>query len=136
MAAGSELNREVNNWIKQLVRFGGVGIFATIIHSLVALLLIKALLFGSTAANVCAFFAANGFSYTFNSLWSFQQKMRVATFTKFLTTSLITLVLIVLITKLSDQWGLRAEFSVLIVAAIIPFIGFVIHKFWTFKEEI
>lgn len=121
------------NWLKQLIRFGGVGVLATLVHTVVALVLIKFISVSATYANVCAFFVAAIVSYTLNALWSFEQRLAADSFFRFLIVGLISLGMIVMVGHFVEQSDYPPEISVLIIACIIPTINFVTHKFWTFK---
>jgi putative flippase GtrA len=119
--------------LKQLMRFGGVGILATLVHTLLALTLIKGFAFTATEANISAFFVATLVSYTLNALWSFEKGIATGSFMRFIIVGLISLAVIVWVSELIEKSGYPPELSVLIVACIIPVINFIIHKFWTFK---
>ena len=119
--------------LKQISKFASVGVVATIIHSATALSLIHFLQFESLQSNVGAFFVATLFSYTFNSLWSFEKSIEVISFVRFILVGIINLGLIVALSKLNDKMGFPSEVSVLMIAISMPMMNFVVHKYWTFS---
>jgi putative flippase GtrA len=120
-------------WVKQLLRFSGVGIFSTLVHVVAALIFIKIFYLSATYSNIYAFFVATIVSYVFNTLWSFEQKLARHSFFRFLIVGLLSLGVITYVGNLVEEFHYPPETSILIIVCIIPVINFAIHKLWTFK---
>ena len=121
-------------WTRQLSRFVSVGLLATAIHTIIALVAIRIFGFSSAAANITAFLSATVFSYSLNSIWSFEATMAFGSLSRFLVVSLFNLGLITIISYLIDRFGYAPELSVLIIVITMPLITFYFHRFWTFSE--
>lgn len=130
----SPIEKSQSIWIKQLSRFASIGVLATIIHTLAALVTIQFLQFNSMQANVSAFLLATLFSYSFNSVWSFEKPMNVGSFTRFVLVGISNLCLILVLSNINDRLGYPPELSVFAIAITMPIINFIIHKFWTFRN--
>ena len=93
-------------WQRQFVRYGLVGIVSTGVHVAVAFLL----------------------------LWSFETKGELVSLGKFAVASSVTLTLIVLISNAVNLLRLPPYTGILMVAVIIPLVGFVLQKLWVFNR--
>tara|TARA_R110002072_G_scaffold2011_6_gene16975 strand:+ start:21560 stop:21898 length:339 start_codon:yes stop_codon:yes gene_type:complete len=111
-----------------------VGIVSTGVHVAVAFLLLN--LFGVSllASNLGAFSVAIFVSYFGNALWSFETKGELVSLGKFAVASSVTLTLIVLISNAVNLLRLPPYTGILMVAVIIPLVGFVLQKLWVFNR--
>ena len=121
-------------WHKQFFRFGVVGIGSTSIHVLVALTLLKIAGLSLLMANIGAFFSALLFSYFGNALWSFETRGEAKSLGRFFCASAITLLLITLISNWVTETELPPYTGILMVAVVVPVIGFILQKLWVFKR--
>lgn len=87
---------------------------------------------GVLLANTIAFFTAFIFSYVFQTLYVFNSRFHVKRFLKFFLVQYGAFLLSYL---LSSVVQLKNDYlHTLVIVIIIPIVGFIIHKFWTFKE--
>ena len=121
-------------WHKQFIRFGSVGVAATTVHVLFAFALLDNLNFSLLAANVSAFFAAFFVSYFGNALWSFESRQEMKSLLRFFVASGINLSVIVIISNWVTDTELPVYTGILLVAMVIPIIGFIVQKFWVFRR--
>lgn len=121
-------------WHKQFVRYGFVGISSTLVHVAVAFFLLNGLNSSLLSANIVAFFTAIFVSYFGNALWSFESKGEAKTMWRFLVASALTLTLIVLISNWITESGLPPSIGVIMIAIVIPIVGFVLQKLWVFNR--
>lgn len=118
---------------RQATRFAICGALATGLHFLVAVALIYFLAATSTIANGVAFLAATIFSYFVNTLWSFERPLHGRNFSRFASVSLVGLVLSVVISGVSEHWGMHYVFGIGVVTCTVPLVTFGLHRFWTFR---
>lgn len=121
----------------QLMRFGIVGVGATLTHLCVAILLIKAFSTPPLLANLIAFLMAFIVSFGGHYIWTFSRpghhgravvRFFVTAFSGFLTNT------VVLAALLRD--GRLTEVQSLIIAVtIIPVVTYLISRFWAFKAS-
>jgi putative flippase GtrA len=121
-------------WHTQLIRYGFVGIVSTTVHVLVASLLLKSVGLSLLVSNMAAFFSAAFVSYFGNATWSFQAKAEVRSMQKYVGSSVITLTLIVVISNGVTQAGLSPYVGILMIALIVPVVGFLLQKLWVFRR--
>jgi putative flippase GtrA len=119
-------------WHRQLIRYGLVGIVSTTVHIVMATLLLKFAGLSLVLSNVGAFLSAVFVSYYGNALWSFQAQVEVRSIGKFVGASTITLTLIVLISNWVTQAGVSPYLGILMIAVVVPIIGFILQKIWVF----
>ena len=124
----------VKLWHKQFVRYGFVGVASTTIHVVVAFFLLNVIGVSLLRANIGAFCSAIFVSYFGNALWSFETKGEVKSMGKFFVASAITLLLIVFISNWVTEAGLPPYIGVLMIAVVIPIVGFILQKLWVFNR--
>lgn len=123
--------------IRQLFRFGLIGVVSTLVH--VAVALIVHYLFGVSQlwSNAIAFATAWSVSYAGNWLWTFE-----ATTTHAHSAPRYMVVagcgfalnqLIVLIT--SEWWGWPMWLALVPVVMIVPLVGFFASRYWAYKQS-
>ena len=118
-------------FIAQIVKYGFLGVIATLIHLLSAWTIIY--LFASTVfiSNTVAFFIAFSFSYVAQTLYVFNSEFHILKFVKFFTVQFGTFLFSFFI---SNVVTIQSSYlHTLLLVAIMPLITFSIHKFWTFK---
>jgi putative flippase GtrA len=120
----------------EIVRFGIVGIAASLTHFISVYLIVSGLGIRPIIANIFAFMIAFGVSYTGHSLWTFRHKKHEhnKTIARFLGVALFSFAL--------NEGGyyLLLEFSqldylisLLIVLIIVPIVTFILSKYWAFN---
>ena len=116
------------------VRFGLVGIVATLLHIMVASLLFDH--WGAHAgwANTIAFMVSNVFSYAINSWWTFQQSMAWPSWRRFLGISFLGLLLTFAIAQSIEMAGGHFYLGLLAVVCTVPALSYYLHKRYTFRR--
>lgn len=121
-------------WHKQFMRYGLVGAISTTIHVVAAFFFLNIVGVTLLMANVGAFFTAISVSYFGNALWSFEAGGEVRSMGRFFAASGVTLALIVLISNGVTMAGLPPYTGILMIAVVIPIVGFLIQKLWVFNR--
>ena len=119
------------------LRFGIVGVAASLTHFAVLTALLSLAKAGPVLANTCAYALALGVSFTGHHFWTFRTGgPLVRSFLRFLGASggayvVSTLVLVVLLraTALPDAM------AALLAVAVMPLVTFVAHRFWVFRRR-
>lgn len=115
----------------QLIKYSFVGVFATLIHILVA----SAYLYFMDAhlifANVLGFCLAFIFSYTLQSVYVFEHALARTQLLKYLSVQLCALFLALVSSSYTPLENLYLK--TLLICILLPLITFCIHKFWTFN---
>jgi len=121
----------INAFIAQIIKYGLLGVIATLIHLLSAWVIIY--LFASTVfiSNTVAFFIAFSFSYVAQTLYVFNSQFHILKFLKFFTVQFGTFLFSFFISNIIVIQS--SYLHTLLIVAIMPLITFTIHKFWTFK---
>lgn len=121
----------------QLGRFAGIGITATVIHVLTAIILQGQVGASAQASNLGGFFVAFGFSYAGHALITFKVCRHHAThMRRFFIVSVLGLVLSASITHaLHDMFGVQFWLTMLVVAICVPGMTFFASKYWVFSKH-
>ncbi|MCU0828830.1 MAG: GtrA family protein [Tabrizicola sp.] len=122
--------------VGRLVRFGGVGIVATLVHTLVALALERWASLPPQGANLIGFLAAVQVSYFGHARFTFGVDPRSADqFLRFFIVALTGLAassgIVWLVTL---QLGYDFALAMLLVACIVPVVTFAAAQLWVFRE--
>ena len=116
-------------------RTGLSGVLATGLHVVVASALITTVLPVPAAANGIAFVAANLFSYTINTLWTFSHPLQGRSLVRFVLVSLLGLVIAVSVSGLADWFGLNYWYGIALVVCCATPVTFLLHNFWTYRQD-
>lgn len=119
---------------QEFLKFSIVGILATTVHALTALFSVYFLNYGSLQANSIGFISALSISFFMNAQWTFKKKFQWIQLFRFCIIALITYFIIYLISSFSEEANLDPFYSIFLIALVIPFINFLMHKFWTFIQ--
>ena len=123
--------------IKQLLRFGAIGVVSTVVHVIVALILHH--LFGVSPlwSNAGAFFTAWMISYAGNWVWTFEANTTHAhSAPRYLVVALGGFALNQLIVFVATTWLNWPFWLALIpVVMIVPSIGFVASRYWAYRQS-
>ena len=122
------------NVLREVFRFGVVGVAASAAHIAVALLLIEHAGLPVLWANALAFSVALSISYLGNHRWTFRRTgAHERHFPRFLATALLGLglnQLIILLTVELAGWPYLA--GILLVVLLVPALSFALSKGWAF----
>ncbi|MFB9232712.1 GtrA family protein [Pseudohalocynthiibacter aestuariivivens] len=121
--------------VGQLIRFGGVGGMATLVHVIVAMMMRGTFGFSPLQANFTGFASALLFSYLGHAYWTFGKGLsREAQFLRFLFVALVGLVISSGAVLLLDV-GLGLDFGIamLAVAVLVPTATYLALRFWVFE---
>ena len=118
-------------FIAQIIKYGLLGVIATLIHILSAWAIIYFFVSTVFISNTIAFFIAFSFSYVAQTLYVFNSEFHILKLGKFFAVQFGTFLFSYI---LSDMLSIENGYlHTLIIVAIMPLITFTIHKFWTFK---
>ncbi|MDD2283851.1 MAG: GtrA family protein [Paludibacter sp.] len=127
---------KTNPTIKQLFKFGIVGISNTLITAIVIWGLLKTLHFSDYTSNIIGYIAGLINSFIWNRLWTFKSKTRVSiTFYKFIITFAISYAV-----QLGNLYLLLNFTTIdpylcqLLSIVVYTIINFILNKFYTFKS--
>lgn len=122
--------------VKQLIKFGFVGGFATIVNYLAVVFFVEVFHLTPLIANVIAFLIAWQVSFRGHRYWTFRTHTVLyhKAMTRFFTLSIFSFALNeTLFAFFLKVLHLHYAIALLIVLMIIPPITFVISKLWAFK---
>ena len=117
-------------------RFALVGIAVTALHVVVAAGLIELRGVRPGTANGVAFVIANLVSYAANTHWTFQSRIGMGTWRRYIAVSIAAWLLTVTI-----AWGVeRIEwhylFGIAIVVTVVPILSFLAHRLFTYRQTL
>jgi putative flippase GtrA len=118
---------------RKLIKFGITGIGSTLIHVIVASILISGFTSSTQVGNGVAFIIATVFSYTVNTLWSFSNTINSKNAFRFIVASLLGLGLTILISLIADKAGLHYLLGIAIIVTTVPIYTFLVHSIWTYR---
>lgn len=117
----------------QVLRFGVVGVFVTMLHVLVSMGLILIANVPPIGANGIAFVTATMASYVGNTRWSFGKALRQHSLMRFTSVSLIGLAVTLGLATVAEAAGLPYYLGIAIVVLVVPGLSFFLHRFWTYR---
>lgn len=120
--------------IVQIVRFGFVGVFVTLLHVAVALSVHGVFAVPPLRANVVAFLAASATSYMLNWFWTFDaESAHGVALPRFLTVSFggfaVNQAIVYAVVALA---GKPLWVAMIPVVIVIPIVSFCLNKLWVF----
>ena len=121
------------NLIKQLMRFGIVGVLSTLIHACIATIMIKFLLSSQVVANCSAFVCATFFSYIAHTRYSFVASFSKKTSLRFIVVVSICFFITAILAKIAEYFNMPYQIGIVLVLSIVPIISYLLHRFWTYK---
>ncbi len=116
----------------QLLFFGLIGVANTLIHGAVLVLMVECLAVDVTASHLFAFCVANIFSYLMNSRLTFKARLALVRYVRFFLASLLSLGLTLLLSWITDAYGLHYLLGFVLVVVLVPLFSFLVMKFWAF----
>ena len=121
---------------RQTFFFALVGIAATLTHYCVALLLTKTEVLSVYWANLAGYLTAVCVSYFGHGHLTFKVELNHAILKKFVIVSISTFLASEgILFALENYLQLKHEISLAVVVVTIPFISFVLNKFWVFTHK-
>jgi putative flippase GtrA len=127
----------VQTALRQLVRFGVVGIAATAVHAALLLMLVELAALGPVPATALAFSAAVVVTFVGQSFWVFQNiSWAPRRILKFLATALGGLIGNVAIMGLSVEiLRLHYLIGLGVALAVVPTATFLLSRYWVFHRD-
>lgn len=119
--------------LTRTVRFGFTGLFVTGLHVVIATLFIHLISPSPPLANGVAFCCATLVSYLMHTTWSFSGQLHGRTLFRFITVSIIGLLLSMLVSWAIQQLGLGYFIGIAAVVLVLPPVNFLLHNFWTYR---
>lgn len=121
----------------KFVRYGLVGILATLVHVGTFTFLVEALGFTPVIASVPSFVLAMLSAYIVNYSWTFTSSgAHLVQLPKYVTVSAICFCLNVAITYLVvNVFSFWYPIALLMVVSVIPALSFSMNKLWTFRVD-
>ncbi|WP_353958575.1 GtrA family protein [Thalassotalea ponticola] len=117
---------------KEFIKFCCVGIANTLTHIFIAYMCVKLLLFDIFVANTFAFLLSFIIAYTLNTKWSFSHKLSLSSLKKYFILALLNCLIIYVTTEICQQLTIPDELCILLVAASMPWIGYIVLKYWVY----
>lgn len=116
------------------LRFGLVGIAATLIHLAAAVALIEGGQVHPGIANGIAFVAANLVSYALNTRWSFSARMGLDTWSRYIGVSIAAWLLTVAIAWGVDVAGGHYLVGIGLIVMLVPVLTYTAHRNITYRS--
>jgi putative flippase GtrA len=126
--------RQTTKTLATLVRFGGVGIAATITYFVLANIFVSTVLTDAKQASLAAYTSASIISYLGHRTLTFQsdQLHRVG-LPRFVISTILGCLLSYLLPKLLDeQLSLSAQVAFGVICFVVPVVNYVLFRFWVF----
>ena len=116
----------------QFARYCLVGILNSLVHILIVILLVETAATSPPPANAIAFFVANLGSYAMNSIWTFQSRMNVPRYIRFVAISLVGLLASYgcSVVAMLNDWHYLA--GVLMSIAVVSVMGYILGRLFVF----
>jgi putative flippase GtrA len=122
--------------LSQIFYFGAVGITATIVNYVAALIFHEQLSVSLYTAQLLGYCLAVTISLLGHSKFTFRSQLTFGVFFRFVVVSLSTLGLSeFLLLCLESLLAISHRFSLLIVVCTIPVITYILSKLWVFQES-
>lgn len=123
--------------VKQILRFGTIGVAATLTHICIALVLNEAFGVLPVWSNFIAFLTAWPVSYFGNFFWTFQTSMRhQRSLPRFAITAVAGLLLSQLIVWFAtDILGYSLRWALVPAVIIVPALSFLMSRYWVFPAQ-
>ncbi len=123
--------------MREVVVFGLIGVLATAVHYLSALLSVELLGVTVLLANVLAYCVAVAVSYVGHTRFTFRASASRRNFLRFITVSLSALGLSQLLLFALQSWTrFPYQFNLLLGVGIIPVYSFLCNKFWVYRRPV
>jgi putative flippase GtrA len=123
--------------IRQVVRFGLIGVVSTLVHLTAALFLHHLFGFSPLWSNAMAFMTAWLVSYVGNWVWTFEAATTHRhSAPRFLIVALGGFALNQLIVLITNElWGWPFWLALVPVVMIVPLVGFIASRYWAYRQS-
>lgn len=120
----------------ETLRFAGVGIFITLVYSLLLLICLDYYNFHPYLSNIIIVFITSLLSFNLHKNITFKKKdsLESTELIKFFMQVLITLFISSLLLKIGSFLNIQNIIIVLAIGILIPMVNYIIMKFWVFKK--
>lgn len=120
----------------ETLRFAGVGIFITLVYSLLLLIFLDYYNFHPYLSNIIVVFITSLLSFNLHKNITFKKKdsLESTELIKFFMQVLITLFISSLLLKIGSFLNIQNIIIVLAIGILIPMVNYIIMKFWVFKK--
>lgn len=117
----------------KLLKYGFLGIIATLIHMLLAFALLHFYATHLFIANLFGFLIAFLFSYTMQSLYVFGHKLHLKKAIRYFLVQFSALLVAYFFSLLFE--AANPYIKTIIIVFILPLVTFFVHHFWTFNTQ-
>ncbi|USH04470.1 GtrA family protein [Grimontia kaedaensis] len=114
-----------------MFRYGIVGIFSTLIHYFTSIFLVSSTSFGFVTSGVIGFLVAYTFSFSFQSLFVFKEKLQLSSAFKFFLVQVVALTCSLGVSEIAS--GMSDYVRMFVVVMLLPLMAYFIHSIWTFR---
>lgn len=118
---------------RQFLTFCVIGVANTAIHSTIVILLVERYFLSPVIANISGFLISNVASFFLNSFFTFEAKISFSRYVRFLSASLFSLLIIVLISSICEFYRVYYLYSLALVLVASPLINFFFLKRFAFR---
>ncbi len=112
-----------------------IGVVNTFIHALLLIGFVEIFKLNVILSNTLAFFLANIFSYFANSYFTFKSKFSVKKYIKFISSSIVLLLLSNFIFLISEFFNIKYYYALTFNILVIPTFSYLIMRILIFKKE-
>jgi putative flippase GtrA len=119
----------------QIIKFASIGVVNTLLHGSVLWIVVERLHWPVLVAHCLAFIVANVFSYIMNCQWTFKSHFSFKSYVKFLSASLVSLLLTLFISGVAQWQGFNYWFGFAMIVVLVPALNFLLIKFWAFNQN-
>lgn len=129
--------QRINAQFSQILRFGIVGVGATLTHMAAALVFLQFLNMAPLIANLCAFLIAFSVSFTGHYYWTFSKPghQHRAVIKFFAVASTGFFINTVILAALLADGRISEPLCLIIAIMIIPIATYFLSRIWAFKAE-
>ncbi len=121
--------------LREIFCFGLIGIAATLVHYLVALLAIEVIHINIYLGNLTGYLCALGVSYFGHGKVTFRATLSHTVFRRFACVSLLTFCASeLLLAGLENSLHLPHRIAMAIVVTCVPAVSFALNKFWVYQH--
>lgn len=120
----------------QLIKFGLVGLFATVIHASILFFLVEQLGVEPVLASIPAFLTALVISFLINHHWTFVVKEAYRRYFSRYTAVAVSGLILNITIMYSTVSLMHQSYVVglLVVVILVPLISFLLQRYWTFSN--
>jgi putative flippase GtrA len=118
---------------REFLTFCVIGGVNTLVHAAVVILMAGHLAVNQVYANICGFLAANFVSFVLNSMLTFRVPVVFRNYFKFLSSSLVTLSIIVVLSSMAEYFEVNYLYALAGLVILSPTLNFLILKYFAFR---